>query len=243
MNLQFIFMLTQNDRTVIDAAIHLQTALQLGVNHIGFKDIGLPMVQLKRLNQSIQKGRAKSYLEVVSLDAGSEVASARTAIEMGVNYLLGGTRVEAVLPIIENSGINYYPFAGLIKGHPSDLCGPLDDIVSNAKELTAYEGVHGLDLLAYRWTQGNVPELMAAVCSAISKPVIMAGSIGSPRQVQAIHRSGAAAFTIGTAAIAGTFTAEASDLSTQLSAIQETVRVTNTGQTMPANQRQDFPVA
>lgn len=41
MGLRFIFMLTRNDRTVADASQHLQTALSLGVRHIGFKDIGL----------------------------------------------------------------------------------------------------------------------------------------------------------------------------------------------------------
>ena len=47
MGLRFIFMLTRNDRTVADASQHLQTALSLGVRHIGFKDIGLPIDQLK----------------------------------------------------------------------------------------------------------------------------------------------------------------------------------------------------
>ncbi|TIM59586.1 MAG: 4-hydroxythreonine-4-phosphate dehydrogenase, partial [Mesorhizobium sp.] len=39
----FIFMLTRNDRTVTDAAVHAETALGAGIRHIGFKDIGLPL--------------------------------------------------------------------------------------------------------------------------------------------------------------------------------------------------------
>ncbi len=61
MGLRFIFMLTRNDRTVTDAAQHLQTALDLGVRHIGFKDIGLPLDQLKRLNAAIKAGGACLY--------------------------------------------------------------------------------------------------------------------------------------------------------------------------------------
>ena len=58
MGLRFIFMLTRNDRTVPDASQKLQTALSLGVRHIGFKDIGLPLEQLKGLNAAIKAGGA-----------------------------------------------------------------------------------------------------------------------------------------------------------------------------------------
>ena len=64
MGLRFIFMLTRNDRTVADAATHLETALSLGVRHIGFKDVGLPVAELKALNAAIKAKGATSYLEV-----------------------------------------------------------------------------------------------------------------------------------------------------------------------------------
>ena len=47
MGLRFIFMLTRNDRTVEDAPEQLKIALSLGVRHIGFKDIGLPIDRLE----------------------------------------------------------------------------------------------------------------------------------------------------------------------------------------------------
>ena len=99
MGLRFIFMLTRNDRTVPDASAQLQTALSLGVRHIGFKDIGLPLEQLKGLNAAIKAGGATSYLEVVSLDRESEIVSAKAATDIGVDVLLGGTRVDDVLPL------------------------------------------------------------------------------------------------------------------------------------------------
>ena len=135
MGLRFIFMLTRNDRTVPDASQQLQTALSLGVRHIGFKDIGLPLEQLKGLNAAIKAGGATSYLEVVSLDRESEIVSAKAATEIGVDVLLGGTRVDDVLPIIKGTGIQYFPFPGRITGHPSVLEGTIEEIVESAKTI------------------------------------------------------------------------------------------------------------
>jgi len=191
MGLRFIFMLTRNDKTVQDAEQHLKTALAAGVHHIGFKDVGLPFARLKQLNAAIRAGGATSYLEVVSLDRDSEVASAKAAVDIGVDILLGGTNVDAVLPVLAGAGIQYYPFPGRIEGHPSVLAGSIDDIVASAQALAARDGVHGLDLLAYRSAE-NVTGLMAAVCAAVDKPVIMAGSIGSRERIEIVRRSGAA---------------------------------------------------
>jgi mannose-6-phosphate isomerase-like protein (cupin superfamily) len=226
MGLRFIFMLTRNDRTVEDASQQLQTALGLGVRHIGFKDIGLPIDQLKSLNAAIKAGGATSYLEVVSLDRDSEIVSAKAALEIGVDILLGGTRVDDVLPIIKDSGIRYYPFPGRITGHPSVLEGSIEEIVASAKAMAARDGVHGLDLLAYRSAE-NVPELMKAVCAAVDKPVFVAGSIASPERIAVVQGAGAAGFTIGTAALDGQYPANGKDVPTQLTAILRDVAALN----------------
>ena len=219
MGLRFIFMLTRNDRTVAEAGTHLEIALALGVRHIGFKDVGLPVSDLKALNAAIKAKGATSYLEVVSLDRDSEVASARAAVEIGVDILLGGTRVDDVLPVLEGSGLQYYPFPGRITGHPSVLEGSIADIAASARDLASRDGVHGLDLLAYRSPDQDVPQLIAAVCEAAGKPVIVAGSIADRERITAVHAAGAAGFTIGTAALDGEYPASGQDLSAQLTAI------------------------
>ena len=226
MGLRFIFMLTRNDRTVADASQQLQTALSLGVRHIGFKDIGLPLKQLKNLNAAIKAGGATSYLEVVSLDRESEIVSAKAAAEIGVDILLGGTRVDDVLPIIKNTGIKYFPFPGRITGHPSVLEGTIEEIVESAKAIAGRDGVHGLDLLAYRSAE-NVPELMRAVCAAVSKPVYVAGSIATAERIAIVQGAGAAGFTIGTAALDGKYPADGSDVPSQLTAIIRDVAALN----------------
>ena len=216
---EFIFMLTRQDRTVEDAEARLQEVIAEGVRHIGFKDIGLPMARLRALARSIQAAGALAYLEVVSLDEASEVASARAAVELGVDALMGGTRPEAVLPIIHGSGIRYYPFPGQVTGHPSVLQGPIEAIVASARRMAALDGVHGLDLLAYRF-QGDVPALINAVCDAVDKPVYVAGSIDRAERVSVVAHSKAAGFTVGTAALDGVFPCAEAGLTAQIRAIR-----------------------
>lgn len=226
MGLRFIFMLTRNDRTVADAAEQLKTALSLGIRHIGFKDVGLPIEQLKALNVAIKQGGARSYLEVVSLDRDSEIASARAAAEIGVDVLLGGTRVDDVLPAIADTDIEYCPFPGRITGHPSLLEGSIEEIVESARALAERQGVHGLDLLAYRSGE-DVPALIKAVCAAVSKPVYVAGSIDTPEQIAAVKDAGAAGFTIGTAALDGKYAPGEASVRDQLAAILRDVAMLN----------------
>ncbi|MBB3526905.1 4-hydroxythreonine-4-phosphate dehydrogenase [Rhizobium sp. BK456] len=200
----FIFMLTNQDRTVADAAERLKDVLAAGITHVGFKDIGLPFDELLVLASAIKAAGATLYLEVVSLDEESERRSAQASVDLGVDILMGGTRPNVVLPVIAGKNIRYYPFPGKIVGHPSKLEGTIETIVDSARQLTAIEGVSGLDLLAYRF-DGDVEALITRVCEAIDKPVVVAGSIDSPQRMAAVVQSGAAGFTIGTAAFNGAF--------------------------------------
>ncbi|ARE38713.1 4-hydroxythreonine-4-phosphate dehydrogenase [Rhodovulum sp. P5] len=218
MAFDFILMLTSQDRTIPDARARLDEALEGGVRHIGFKDVGLPFDDLKAVAQAIRAAGARSYLEVVSLDADSELASARAAIDLDVDCLLGGTRAAEVTEITRDHPLRYYPFPGRIVGHPSVLEGPVDDIVASARQLTDLEHVHGLDLLAYRF-EGDVPGLMAAVCAAVDKPVVMAGSIDRADRIEAAAGAGAAGFTVGTAALDGVFPAESAGFAGQVRSI------------------------
>jgi methylglyoxal synthase len=218
MAFDFILMLTENDRTIPDARARLDEALEGGVRHIGFKDVGLPMSELKSLAAAIRSAGGRSYLEVVSLDATSELASARAAVEIDVDCLLGGTRAREVTEVTRHHPLRYYPFPGRITGHPSVLEGSADEIATSARALADFEHVHGLDLLAYRFV-GEVPKLMKSVCAAVGKPVIMAGSIDSEARVVETAQAGAAGFTVGTAALSGAFPAEATGFAAQVRAI------------------------
>jgi 4-hydroxythreonine-4-phosphate dehydrogenase len=214
----FVFMLTRGDVTIADARARLPQAVEAGVRHIGFKDIGLPRGEMIALAGDIRAAGAALYLEMVSLDAESEASGARIAVELGVDALMGGTRPDVVEPIIAGSAIRYYPFPGQIVGHPSRLAGGIEGIAASAAALAARGGVHGLDLLAYRF-DGDAPALVSAVCRAAgAKPVIVAGSIDCEARIAAVLGAGAAGFTVGTAALDGAFAAP-TDLQGQLAHI------------------------
>ena len=146
MAFDFILMLTANDRTIPDAPARLVEALEGGVRHIGFKDVGLPIAELRGLADTIRAAGGRSYPEVVSLDEEKELASARAAVGLDVDCLLGGTRANIVTEVIRDHPIRYYPFPGHITGHPSILEGTEEEIVASARRLADLEHVHGLDL-------------------------------------------------------------------------------------------------
>jgi hypothetical protein len=219
MSIGFIFMATRDDRTVSKARALIDEALALGVRNIGFKDIGLPYWELRELARAIRAGGARVFFEVVSLDEETELRSARSAADFGVDWLLGGIRPDVVAPIAKAAGLSYAPFPGEIVGHPSTLVGSIEAIVASARALADIDGVGGLDLLAYR-REGDARALMGAVCGAVDKPVIVAGSVCDPERVAATIECGAAGFTVGSAAIAGEFPAPSRDFAAQIEAIQ-----------------------
>lgn len=201
--IEFIFMLTRDDRTVDDAHAVYETLRDSALRLVGFKDVGLPPEELRRLAERMRADGREVFLEVVSERAEDELRSVEAALDIGVDWLLGGTHPDEALSILDRLGPpgspgrpRYCPFPGRVVGHPSVLEGTLEEIAASARELTARDGVDGLDLLAYRWS-GDVPALTRAVVSACGAPVIAAGSVDSRERIEALADAGAWAFTIG----------------------------------------------
>jgi hypothetical protein len=195
---EFIFMLTCDDRTVDDALATCHEIRDTGLQYVGFKDIGLPIEQLRELAAAISDGGQKVVFEVVSERKEDELRAARAAIDIGVDYLLGGTQARDVVEILAGSGIRYFPFPGRVIGHPSKLYGSISEIVDSARRLAAVEGVDGLDLLAYRY-DGDVAKLVQSLVSTVETPVIAAGGIDSDEKIESLTEAGVWGFTIGSA--------------------------------------------
>ncbi len=193
-------MLTRDDRTVDDALAVYQEVRDTELKFVGFKDIGLTIKQLNELAAAIRGGGQKVVFEVVSEREEDELRAAQSAIDIGADYLLGGTHVREVVEIISGSGIRYFPFPGRVVGHPSKLCGSIEEIVDSSRHLVAVEGVDGLDLLAYRYG-GDVPTLVQSLVSAVDAPVIAAGGIDSDEKIEGLTEAGVWGFTIGSAII------------------------------------------
>jgi len=196
----FILMLTENDATVSDAIAQYDGLRDSPVRYVGFKDIGLPIAELKELARRIRADGRKVMLEVVATSRGAELESISASLEIGVDYLLGGRHVEDALQMLRGSPVRYFPFAGRTVGHPTVLEGTIDEIVEDACRIASMPGVHGLDLLAYRFAGGGDPaELTRRVVQAVNVPVIAAGSIDHEARVKAMIGAHTWGFTVGSA--------------------------------------------
>jgi hypothetical protein len=202
----FIFMLTQADRTVGDCLAVLEEIAPLGLRHIGFKDVGADSQTLRRLNRRIHDLGAQSYLEVVATSPQAALQSAEMAVELGVDCLLGGTQVVETLAILLGSGIAYFPFPGRPYGHPTQLGGIAADVAAQSADYMAL-GCAGVDLLAYRATEAEPLDLVHAARRGLGPDgrLICAGGVDSPARIAALAAAGCDAFTVGSAVFDGTF--------------------------------------
>jgi hypothetical protein len=199
---EFIFMLTRNDATVPDALERYEEVRRTSLEYVGFKDIGVPTAVLRILAEQMHEDEREVMLEVVSEHEADELRSIEAALQIGVDWILGGTHVAAALRIIGGAEVRYCPFPGRIVGHPSLLRGSIEEIAEDARRLTGRPGVHGLDLLAYRY-DGDVPALVGAVVAASVGPVIAAGSVDSAERIGTLRSLGVWGFTIGSAILEG----------------------------------------
>jgi DhnA family fructose-bisphosphate aldolase class Ia len=195
--IEFIFMLTQNDATVPNALEVLAEVRDAGLRYIGFKDVGQPPEVLTEIAARSHDAGLEVMLEVVSTSAEDELSSVRAALDIGVDWVLGGTHPDEAGAILAGTDVRYCPFPGTIVGHPSVLEGAPEAIAAHAGELTARPGVHGVDLLAYRHPDADPVALTRRVVEAASGPVIVAGSIVGADQVRRVEDAGAWGFTIG----------------------------------------------
>jgi hypothetical protein len=201
--IEFIFMLTRDDVTVGDAREVLDGLRGTGLRYVGFKDIGPPPEVLTEVTAAAHDAGMEVMLEVVSTSREDELRSLRAARDIGVDWVLGGTHAEEGAGVLAGSEVRYCPFPGTITGHPSVLSGAIGEIAADAARLCAIDGVHGVDLLAYRHATADVVALTREVADATSGPVIAAGSVSTVRQISDLASAGAWGFTIGSAIFEG----------------------------------------
>jgi hypothetical protein len=201
--MDFIFMLTRNDKTILDALEMLHLLRPVGLKHIGFKDVGVAPATLRQLSDEIRAMGAESYLEVVSTSPEDTLNSVRVAVEIGVDHLLGGTRVEEILAITRGTPTRYYPFPGRPFSHPTKLGGTAAEVEADCRRFIDL-GCGGVDLLAYRATDSDPVDLIRAARKGLGdNRLIIAGGIDSAPRIKAVQDAGADAFTIGTAIFNG----------------------------------------
>jgi len=194
---ELIVMLTYQDETVPDALELFNRSKDYPVTYWGFKDVGLPPKEMQTVATAMKAAGKTTFLEVVSLSEEDGLSGARLAVDSGFDILMGTVFYPSIGNYLKDKPIQYYPFPGHVYGHPSILDGTIADIVAHACELESY-GVHGLDLLTYRYT-GNAPSLLSQVVQSTRIPIVSAGSIASFERITEVWDSGAWGFTIGSA--------------------------------------------
>jgi hypothetical protein len=196
----FILMLTYQDRTVSDCLNIFNSLNDLGLKHVGFKDVGTNIAILRQLNVAIKASGATSYMEVVSTTPETIRASIDAAVTLGVDRVLGGKENGAA------SRVAYYPFPGTPIGHPTTLGGSPDEIEADCVAARR-AGCPGVDLLAYRAIDQDPVALIRAARRGLGKDgyLIVAGSVDNPTRIREAEGAGADAFTIGSALFDETF--------------------------------------
>ena len=194
---KLIVMLTHHDQTVSNALELFEHTKEYPITHWGFKDVGLPPDEMQAVVTAMKAAGKSTFLEVVSLSEAEGLQGARLAVELGFDILMGTVFYPSIGEYLKDKPIQYYPFPGHVHSHPSILDGSIEKIVAHACELEAY-GVHGLDLLTYRY-DGEASHLLKQVVEATKVPVVSAGSIASFERINEVWDAGAWGFTIGSA--------------------------------------------
>ena len=179
--MDFVFMLTRNDATVANALELVEVARPLALEHIGFKDVGAEPWLLRRLTAAIREAGAAVWMEVVSTTREDELRSVALARDLGVDWLMGGVHVEEALQALEGCATRYLPFAGRPIGHPTRLAGSARDVEAQCQTFSG-RGCAGVDILAYRATEAEPLDLVAACRRGLRDKgtLVVAGSIDWP---------------------------------------------------------------
>ena len=194
---ELIVMLTHHDQTVPDALELFERTKDYPITHWGFKDVGLPPEKMQVVANAMKNAGKTTFLEVVSLSEEEGLRGARLAVDIGFDILMGTVFFPSIAEYLRDQPVRYYPFPGHVHSHPSILDGEIEEIVAHACQLEA-SGVHGLDLLTYRY-DGEATYLLKQVVAATKIPIVSAGSIASFERINDVWESGAWGFTIGSA--------------------------------------------
>ena len=216
----FIFMLTRSDETIVDCLETWDSIQDIGLRHAGFKDVGADVPTLIELNRRMRDRGVTTYLEVVSTSAEACLQSARAAVEIGVDRLMGGQKVVETLHLLAGTSIEYLPFPGVPVGHPTRLGGDAASVERQCRQF-AEMGCNGVDLLAYRATDADPLDLVRAARRGTDGYLVVAGSVSTARQIADLRHAGADAFTIGSAVFDGSFSPRKGSVVSQLRDVME----------------------
>lgn len=194
---ELIVMLTYADLTVKNAAEIFEQCKNTKAKYWGFKEIPLPLDEMKELFSYMRQCGKLTGLEVVEYTEEKCLAGARMAAACGCEFLMGTAFFDSVSRLCREEGIKYLPFVGRVSGRPSVLEGTVEDMIGQAGAYLE-KGAYGIDLLGYRHAE-DPAALNRTFVSSVNAPVCLAGSINSYRRLDEVKEAAPWSFTIGSA--------------------------------------------
>ena len=195
---EVIVMLTHNDKTVPNAIEVFEAAKNAKAKWWGFKEVGIPMDQMKILAANMKAAGKRVFLEVVAYTEQECLEGAKIGVELGVDTLMGTLYFDSVADLLKANGVKYMPFVGELSGRPTVMNGTIESIIEEGLKAKENDKIHGIDLLGYRYV-GDAEKLNLEFVRAMGKdfPVCLAGSINSFARLDAVKKVDPESFTIG----------------------------------------------
>lgn len=194
---QLIVMLTHNDKTVANAYEVFDACKESKAQYWGFKEVPLPIDEMKRLYNHMKALGKTTFLEVVAYDEAQGLAGAEMAVKCGCDILMGTCFTDKINDYCKANHLRYMPFVGEVSGRPSILEGDCEQMIQDARGYLK-KGAWGIDLLGYRYT-GDAVTLIEQFIKDVDAPVCLAGGINSYERLDEVKRSMPWSFTIGSA--------------------------------------------
>ena len=198
MKSKLIVMLTQNDQTTKYANKIFHECRDLPIDYWGFKNIGISESEMCELICAMKEEGKRTFLEVVTYTKESCLASAKFACKHKLDFLLGTLFYPDVWNYLKSEDIQYYPFIGNVSDNPSILSGSPEDMMHESDRFLA-ESIPGIDLLAFRYMNGDPIHLAHKIVEHTRLNVILAGSINSIERIKTVNVINPWGFTIGSA--------------------------------------------
>lgn len=173
----FIVMLTHNDVTVKNAKEIFLEAKDAPCDYWGFKEVGLPPEEMKDLVKCMKEAGKTTFLEIVGKTEEECLKPVQLAAECGFDAITGTVFYDSILKVVKEHNMTYMPFIG--ERYTLNMSGTIEELVEEAKELSKKDGVAGINIAAFRYTQDDVEKMVYAVKNAIDKPICCVGSINS----------------------------------------------------------------
>jgi len=192
---ELIVMLTHNDVTVANAPEVFEECKDAKAKFWGFKEVGLPIEEMKKLYARMKECGKTTFLEVVAYTEEECLEGAKMAVECGCDILMGTLYFQSIMDYCKENDLKYMPFVGKITGRPSVLEGTIEGMIAEANDYIS-KGAYGIDLLGYRYV-GDAVELNKKFVAGVNGPVCLAGSVNSYKRLDEVKDADSWSFTIG----------------------------------------------